>query len=339
MGATLKISLRLHGGMRAADCVALAKVADAAGCHGLWFAENPFARGIVPAMTACAAVTGKVKIGPGVLNPFARHPALIAMEIGALDEFSGGRVRLGIGAGVGQAIERMGFRYDRPVAAVRDAVTIIRALLRGDTAEHAGRVIAAKGIGLDFKSRANLPIYMAGRGDQTLRLCGELADGLFISNMCAPGFVARAIEVVRDAAAAAHRATPIDVVQYVPCSVQADRSEAVRAAKRAVADMLPGFWRLAQRVSSAKNALLLGSNIGLEEFDRSVAGLAAGKSPEVLLDERFVNAFAIFGTAEECRAQIAGFARIGVTELALTFSGPEPGTQIRYLTAGLPAAG
>jgi 5,10-methylenetetrahydromethanopterin reductase len=337
VAAPPKISLRLHGGMQIPDCVALAEAAEGAGCHGLWFAENPFARGIISAMTACAAVTGKVRIGPGVLNPFARHPAMIAMEIGALDEFSGGRVRLGIGAGVGHAIERMGFSYDRPVAAVRDAVTIIRALLRGETVDHPGRVIAARGIGLDFKTRTDLPIYLAGRGDQTLRLCGELADGLFISNMCAPGFVARAVEIVRDAAVAAGRTTPIEFVQYVPCSIQPIRSEAIRQAKRAVADMLPGFWRLAQRLPSARNALLHGSGIAAEEFEKAAAGLAAGKPPEGVLDERFVAAFAIAGTAEECRAQVADFARRGITELALTMSGPEPGHQIRSLMpAGTP---
>src|SRR6202021_2855235 len=103
-----KIAVRLHGGMAPQHCVAQARGAEAAGFAGVWFAENPFARAILPAAAACAVATASLQIGAGVFNPFNRHPSLIAMEIGALDELAGGRVRLGIGSGIGSAIERMG---------------------------------------------------------------------------------------------------------------------------------------------------------------------------------------------------------------------------------------
>src|SRR6476620_4715089 len=122
--ATLpRLSIRLHGGMTPQACVAQARAAEAAGIDAIWFAENPFARGILPAAAACAAATRTQSIGAGVFNPYNRHPTLIAMEIGALDELSGGRARLGIGSGLAAATERMGLSADRPLAAVRDAIT------------------------------------------------------------------------------------------------------------------------------------------------------------------------------------------------------------------------
>jgi Luciferase-like monooxygenase. len=54
----------------------------------------------------------------------------MAMEIGALDELAQGRARLGIGSGIAAATERMGLGTDRPLAAVRDAITIVRAAQR-----------------------------------------------------------------------------------------------------------------------------------------------------------------------------------------------------------------
>ena len=81
-----KLSVRLHGGIDPRRCIDLAVVADANGFDSVWFAENPFNRGVLPAASACAAATRRLRIGIGVFNPYNRHPTLIAMEIGALEE-------------------------------------------------------------------------------------------------------------------------------------------------------------------------------------------------------------------------------------------------------------
>ena len=66
------IGLRLHGGMEPAKCVELAKAAEANGFASVWFAENPFERGVLPMATACALATQRIQIGIGVWNPV--HP-------------------------------------------------------------------------------------------------------------------------------------------------------------------------------------------------------------------------------------------------------------------------
>ena len=131
-----RFSLRLHQGLTPQVCRALAASAEAHGFHTLWFAENPFGRAILPAVAACAGDTSRVRIGLGILNPYQHHPTLIAQEAAVLDELSGGRVRLGIGSGIGQRIVRLGTRY-RPLAALTDAVQIVRGLLRHATVTHA----------------------------------------------------------------------------------------------------------------------------------------------------------------------------------------------------------
>lgn len=328
-----KLAARLHGGMTPQQCVAQARAAEATGFAGLWFAENPFARGILPAAAACAVATASLQIGAGVFNPFNRHPSLIAMEIGALDELAGGRVRLGIGSGIGSAVERMGMSYARPLTAVAEAVAIVRALLRGETVTSAGKIFSVDRVKLDYVPRADIAIFMAGRGDASLKLAGEIADGLLLSNMCAPGFASRAAAMAQESARAAGR-DGIGIVQYMPCCAAADRTEAHRAAKRAIGEMLPTYWALGSRLPAARAALMDGSAISEAEFASAAQRLRNGEDAAAVLDDRFVAAFAIAGAAADCRAQLAACAAAGVTEMALTFSGPG-GADMAYLSTAL----
>jgi 5,10-methylenetetrahydromethanopterin reductase len=327
-----KLSVRLHGGIDPRRSIDLALSAEANGFDSVWFAENPFNRGVLPAASACAAATRRARIGIGVLNPYNRHPTLIAMEIGALDELAQGRARLGLGSGIAAATERMGLRADRPLAAARDAITIVRAMLAGEEVSYSGRVFSAHKARLEYRPpRADMPILMAARGEQALALCGRIADGLMISNMCPPEFTRVAVEAVCESARAAGRRAPADVVQYVPCAARADRAEAHRLAKATIGEMLPGFWALAQRVPAARSALLRAGDLSESDFAAAVARLHAGAPPSEALDDRFVAAFAIAGSAEDCLAQARRYRAAGATELALTFVGPQPDADMDYL--------
>ena len=115
-----EIGLRLHGGLNPRSCIDLAQTAEANGFASLWFAENPLQRGVLPAASACALLTRRLRIGLGIINVYSHHPTLIAMEFAALDELANGRARLGIGSGIGRLIERIGFAW-QPLAATRDA--------------------------------------------------------------------------------------------------------------------------------------------------------------------------------------------------------------------------
>jgi 5,10-methylenetetrahydromethanopterin reductase len=328
------LSIRLHGGLDPRRCVELAQAAEANCFSTVWFAENPFARGILPAAAACAVATKALNIGIGVFNPYNRHPTLIAMEIGALDELAQGRARLGIGSGIASAVERMGMNPESPIGAVRDAITIVRGLLRGEEVDYTGRVFSAHKVKLDYAPpRRDLPILIAARGDRAIALAGEVADGMMISNLCPPDFTAHAAEALRAAAERVQRPVPAAVVQYVPCAARADRAEAYRLAKESLGESLPGFWALGERVPAAKAALLRAGDLAEADFENAVARLRAGERPHEALDDRFIAAFTIAGTADDCLAQAALYAKAGVTELVLTFVGDQPERDMAYLTA------
>jgi 5,10-methylenetetrahydromethanopterin reductase len=323
-----RISIRVDGAMTPAACVELARAAEASGLAGVWFAENAFARGILPAAAACALATRKLRVNAGVFNPYSRHPTMMAMEAGALDELSGGRTAISIGAGIMSATEKMGLRADKPVAALRDTIAIVRGLLCGNEVDHAGPFFSARNVKLDYKPRVDIPIFLAGRGDLTVKLSGEAADGLIVSNMCSIEFAGRLAVLMQSTRRSAGRSEAGEVVQYMPCAVHRNARDAMEAAKMAVADMLPRFWALGQKLGSAKEALLAGTRISDEEFSGAAARLYAGDNPADVLDDRYAAAFSLAGTPESCIALAREYRNAGVTELALTFSGPNAVEQI-----------
>ena len=329
------IGLRLHGGIDPQRCVELAKAAEANHFASVWFAENPFERGVMPSAAACAVATRRIRIGIGVWNPFNRHPSLIAMEIGALDALAQGRAALGIGSGLAAQIRKLGVDNKKTLGAMRDTFHIVRGLLRGEDVSYSGPVFSAKGVKLGYvPPRPDMPLFMAARGDKALQLAGEIADGLVVSNMCPPPFTAHAVGIVRKAAAAAGRAMPASVIQYVPCIARADGTEARRAIKPALAPMLKQYWALGQNVATAKESM---RHSGIPEADiqRAVERIETGDQPEDVLDDRFVDAFTIAGSADQCLERIDAYARAGVSEMVLTFVGAQPVADIEYLGRAL----
>jgi 5,10-methylenetetrahydromethanopterin reductase len=261
----------------------------------------------------------------------------MAMEIGALDEIANGRATLSIGAGIIGATAKIGFKADKPLRALRDTLTIVRGLLRGEEVNHSGPAFSACKVKLDFTPRAGIPIFLAGRGDLTIKLAGEAADGLIISNMCSPGFARRAAELVHASQRAAGRTDRVKVIQYMPCAIAENHTDAVNEAKRAIGKMLPGFWSLGQKLSSAKEGLIAGTDLTEAELANAVARLQAGEDAIDVLDERYVAAFSIAGTSEECLVAACRYRAAGVTELALTFDSPAAGEDIRRLGRALAA--
>jgi 5,10-methylenetetrahydromethanopterin reductase len=306
--------VRLHGGLPPHRSAELARAAEANGFSSVWFAENPFERGVMAAMAACAVATKRIELGVGVWNPYLRHPAQIAMDIGALDELSGGRASLGLGSGLAAPIKRLGIDNSRPLGALRDTFAIVRGLLAGGSVTYRGSVFSVEEAKLSYvPPRPDLPLLMAARGPRALALSGKIADGLMISNMCPPGFAAHAASI----------AHPKRLVQYAPCIVSADRDKALAAVRPLLAGMLKTFWALAQRVPAARTSLVTYSGIAEADFATAVDGT---------LDQRFIDAFSVAGTPEECRARIAAYGAAGVTDLVLTFAGPDPVAEMELLT-------
>ena len=320
----MKIGMRLHGGLPAKTCVELAGMAEDSGFQSLWFAENPFNRGIWPSLTACLLATKTITIGPGVFNPYNRHPTLIAMEMAAFDELAQGRATLGIGSGIADRVTRMGLSYAKPMAALRDCATIVRGLLNGETVTYVGNAFSVDKVRLECPVLRPIPIYIAATGDQALRLAGQVADGVMISNMSPPGFTQRARGLIAEGAAKAGRPSPAALVQYVPCVVRDDPAEARLIVRATIAEMLSAYWRMGAVSQLIRDAMVRESGIPVVEFAAAMAALEAGGAPAQVLDDRYVDTYSLAGDLAGFKAGVARFAAVGVTELVVTLVGPDP---------------
>ena len=332
-----RLAIRLPSAMDARRSSALAQCAEANGFDAVWFAENPYQRGVLPAMTASAMATEALTIGVGVFNPFNRHPTLMAMEVGALDELSGGRAVLGIGSGVPAWIEKI-TPYQRGVSAVRDAVTIARALLAGEEVSYCGRMYCAEGVRLEYDLvRGRVPVYVAAMGEQMLRLCGEIGDGLLIGNMCPPTFTARALQRLNEGAKHRHGGAAMPIVKYVPCAIHRDPQRAREIARHAIGTTLNAFWNAYRHAPGALAAIRNDNGIDEARFSRALQRLAAGEPGEVALDDAFIDAYGIAGNVDQCIEQIQHLARCGVSELTLTILGDTPENSLRMIGEAIDA--
>src|SRR5215831_10398403 len=157
----MQMGLLMLGDASVRTMVERAGLAEAVGYGTVWVADERFYREVYSCLTHLAAHTSKVSLGPGVTDPFSRHPALTAMAIATLDEISGRRAILGIGAGISGFTE-LGINRRKPARAIRDTIEVIRALLRGESVDFHGEVIELHHGRLSFvPARSVLPIYVA----------------------------------------------------------------------------------------------------------------------------------------------------------------------------------
>jgi 5,10-methylenetetrahydromethanopterin reductase len=165
---------------------AIARLPERTGYECLWIADERFFREVYASLALCASVTERIKLGPGVTDPYSRHPALTAMAIATLDEISGGRAVLGIGAGV-SGFRELGVARERPAVAIREAVEMIRRLLRGETVTSKGDRVSLHEGRLDFTPlRADVPIVVASQHTHGCRAAGRVADGAMMQGCVAP---------------------------------------------------------------------------------------------------------------------------------------------------------
>ena len=168
-----------------AELVESAVRAEALGYDDLWVADERFFREAYTVLGLIAARTSRIRLGPGVTDPYSRHAALTAMAIATLDEVSGGRALLGLGAGV-SGFRELGVDVARSAVAIREAVELIRRLLAGQTVTVQGTAVRFEDGRLDFTPRrADVPIYVASQREAGCRVAGRVADGAIMQGCVA----------------------------------------------------------------------------------------------------------------------------------------------------------
>jgi probable F420-dependent oxidoreductase len=145
--------------------------AEAAGYTDLWSGETNGPDGFTP-LTLGAAWTKEMRLGTGIVGVFTRGRALLAQESAALQDASGGRFVLGIGASSDRIVEGWnGIPLERPLQKISETVDYLRGVFAGERVDG--------GFKLEQKPATPPPIVLAALRGKMLRLAVEKADGAF----------------------------------------------------------------------------------------------------------------------------------------------------------------
>ena len=177
-----------YSGARMQLNMPLIKEADKLGFHSVWTAEAYGSDAVTPAAWV-AAQTERINVATGIMQMPARTPAMTAMTASTLDQLSGGRFLLGLGASGPQVVEGWhGVPYGNAMRRTREYIQIVRQIwarekpneFSGELYQIPYRGADATGLGKPLKSILHgrqIPIYVAAIGPQSVRQVAEIADG------------------------------------------------------------------------------------------------------------------------------------------------------------------
>jgi probable F420-dependent oxidoreductase len=219
-----------------AEVALLAAEAERAGLARLWAAE--LQRSATVPLAAAAVATERIGLGTGIALAFTRSPMVMALEALDLDELSGGRFTLGLGAGVRRLNASWhATAHDRPLRRMRELVAAVRELM---AALADGRDARAPGEIYDIEVRAlrrpyaaprpRPPIWLAAVLPGMTALAGEIADGFLDHPVTSPAWLGeRLVPVLEVGAARAGRARP-EVAGALICAASDDDPDGARRA-------------------------------------------------------------------------------------------------------------
>lgn len=303
--------------------VRLARLAEAHGLQDLWFADEKFYRDPFVSLTVLAQHTTKIRLGTCVTDPFTRHPALIATAAATLDEASGGRAVLGLGAGF-SGLEAMGVQRGKTVRTLRQAIDAIRRLWAGETVSIEDEAFVLRSANLNFPARRDIPILLASSGRQVLRLAGEAADEVMLGDLGSSAVLGPALaEVERGAARVGRNVGTMNRIARLNLVLAED----IEAAREAIRPWILAYlwhaypdWSNLFDYSPDWEARLQ----PLKEFIVSRGGKPrnVGDRQQVLqfgslLPDRLVGRYALAGRAPDVVEQIGEIAACGITQVTL----------------------
>ena len=174
---------------RWADILAMGKSAEAIGFDALWVSDHvgfgdpdgewKGAWESWTLLSALAASTQRVALAPYVLAAPLRNPALLAKMAETLDEVSGGRFILGLGAGWNESeFTSFGIPFDDRFDRFEDTLRIVTDMLRRGRSTHQGATTSTRSARLEPRGPrpSGLPVMVGANGPRMLRLTAELAD-------------------------------------------------------------------------------------------------------------------------------------------------------------------
>ena len=305
MTERLGVSIGQLGDRNVRDAIELAVLVEECG-YELVLVPESWGRDAVAVLAAIAGRTTRIRIGSGILNAVSRTPALIAMAAGTLDELSGGRFVLGLGASAAAVNEGWhGRSVAAPLTNLRETTQAVRYVLSASRTGFAGSgTRIAPGFALRFKPpRARIPIWWASLAPRALRQCGEFADGWLPTIVTAEGLASEIDGVLAGLRKSGRDRTDMTIAPQIPVAVHSDITVARDRLRPHVALYLGGmgsFYQDTVRRHGYASAVAQAS-----------ADWAAGRRDGAALGVDVIDALTLAGPVERCRARLAQYRDAG----------------------------
>jgi F420-dependent oxidoreductase-like protein len=315
---------------------------EQAGLDTVWVAEA-YGFDSPTLMGYLAARTERVEIGSAILNVYSRTPSALAQTAAGLDNVSGGRAILGLGASGPQVIEGWhGVPYDKPLTRTREVVEIVRAAIRRERLQHDGKVFqlplpADQGLGLGKPlkmltkpERPAVPIYIAALGEKNVAGTAEYADG-WLPFMFAPEKVDSVWGESLRAGAAKRSADlgPLEIAAGGMVAIGEDVKGLLDFARPMFALYIGG---MGARGKNFYNELVC--RYGYEKEAKEIQDLYLGgnkRDAEAVVPLELLEMCNLVGPESYVQERIAAFREAGVTNLQVTPATEDPAATIRTL--------
>lgn len=286
----LGVALR-DTGLSIQSLCSLVSAADDTGYESIW-APEVGSRDAIFLAGLYGTVTHRASVGTGVVPVYARNVVSLSLAVAAASEAAGGRFILGLGAGHRFPTEAWyGARWTDPRARMRETIEVLRTILAGERVSHHGE-LSANGFHLGVVPPP-VKIYMAALTPASLRLAGEIADGVIL-NWLPPDGVEKAALLAREAAADAGRS--VHVTAYMRAAVVEDPARE-HDAHQAVREQTYTYLSLPTYANSLRT-------VG---FARELDELSGGRSLDTLTD-----ALCAWGSEADVAAKIRTFSSAGL---------------------------
>jgi F420-dependent oxidoreductase-like protein len=229
------------------------------------------------ALTLLAVAGGRVPgiaLGTAVVPVPQRHPLVLASQALTVQAAIGGRLTVGIGAGISMMVGSMfGLPSDRPATRMREYLSLLNPLLRGESVSHQGETVTA--VGAVHAAGTTPPaVLTAALGPAMLRVAGELSDGT-VTWMTGPATLAdHIVPSIAKAAAESGRPAPRIVAGLPVCvSTHEDGVRARIAEQFGMAGQVPEYRAVLDRENAAgpQDVAVVGTEASIERHLRRLA--------------------------------------------------------------------
>jgi len=301
-----RLGICFSGGANASEIVECVKLAESLGYESAWVAEghggDQFA-----ILAACATATSRILLGTAITSVFVRTAPTIAMAAATVDQLSGGRFILGIGSSHKVQVEpEHGVEYTKPLTRVRETVALVRALVADGQATYQGETVRVENFELWFTPlRKDLPIYVSAVFPKMTEVTGEIADGIILTRSTLESGAKVRAQLATGAARAGRDASAMPITSLLPTAIADSKAAAfdrMRPGFAAYTGFFPRYNRMTADQGFAAEATAIADAWARGDYKAAAAAVS----------DALIDASAIAGTPDQCRAKIQEYRDSGI---------------------------